>query len=136
MAEIYLNYAECELQLGNTNEALTYINKVRTRALMPAATASDDVWSVYYYESKIELMFEGSRFFDLRRWKQMGDIYSQAHWPTGIGVYKYKDGTIIYTHNASNYMQQRHFKDPQSYWFPIPRYELNKCPNLDPAPYE
>lgn len=136
LSEIYLNYAECELQLGNTNEALTYINKVRTRALMPAATVSDDLWSVYYYERKIELMFEGHRFFDLRRWKQMGDIYAQTHWPTGIEIYKFKDGTKIYTHNATNYIQQRHFKDPQAYWFPIPRYELNKCPNLDATPYE
>lgn len=134
LAEIYLNYAECEIELGNNAVALEYINKVRTRALMPAATGKD-IRSEYKYERKIELMFEGQRFFDLRRWKEMPNIYSSSNWPTGIAIYKYKDGIKVYTHNTE-YLQERKFKDSQSYWFPVPRYELNKCPNLDAAPYE
>lgn len=38
LAEFYLNYAECQIELGNDNEALSYINKTRTRALLPALT--------------------------------------------------------------------------------------------------
>ena len=30
LSEIYLNYAECQIELGNNLEALEYINKVRT----------------------------------------------------------------------------------------------------------
>lgn len=134
LSEIYLNYAECEIQLGNSDEALKYINLVRTRALLPAATGKD-IWSEYKYERKIELLFEGQRFFDLRRWKEMPEIYSQKNWPTGIVTYKFKDGTKIYTHNTEP-LQERTFKESTSYWFPVPRYELNKCPNLDAAPYE
>ena len=134
LSEIYLNYAECEIQLGNNDEALKYINLVRTRALLPAATGKD-IWSEYKYERKIEPLFEGQRFFDLRRWKEMPEIYSQKNWPTGIVTYKFKDGTKIYTHNTEP-LQERTFKESTSYWFPVPRYELNKCPNLDAAPYE
>ena len=41
LSEIYLNYAECQIELGNNLEALEYINKVRTRALLPPATGED-----------------------------------------------------------------------------------------------
>lgn len=134
LSEIYLNYAECEIQLGNNDEALKYINYVRTRALQPAAEGKD-IWSEYKYERKIELLFEGQRFFDLRRWKEMPQVYASSNWPTGIITYKFKDGSKIYTHNTEA-LQERSFKEPSSYWFPVPRYELNKCPNLDAAPYE
>ena len=40
LSEIYLNYAECQIELGNNLEALEYINKVRTR-LLPPATGED-----------------------------------------------------------------------------------------------
>ena len=33
-------------------------------------------------------MFEGQRFFDLRRWKKMEETYSKEHWPTGLKIYK------------------------------------------------
>ena len=49
-------------------------------------------------------------------------------------IYKMKDGTMLYTHDET-VLQQRSFRDAM-YWMPVPRYELNKCPNLDGAPYE
>lgn len=41
LAEIYLNYAECQMELGNKAEALKYINLVRQRVGLPAATGKD-----------------------------------------------------------------------------------------------
>ena len=32
--------------------------------------------------------------------------------------------------------QQRNFDASKNYWWPIPRYELNKSTLLDAAPYE
>ena len=134
LAEFYLNYAECQIELGNKDEALKYINYIRNRALLPDALGTD-IRAEYEYERMIELMFEGQRFFDLRRWKKMETIYSQEYWPTGLKIYKLKDGTLLYQHNE-NPLQQRKFVSPQMYWMPVPRYELNKCPNLDGKPYE
>lgn len=134
LAEIYLNYAECQIELGNTSEALRYINLVRERVHLPKATGAN-LRAEYEYERKVELMFEGQRFFDLRRWKKMETTYSSANWPTGLKIYKMKDGTLLYSHNT-NALQQRKFVSPQMYWMPVPRYELNKCPNLDGRPYE
>lgn len=134
LAEVYLNYAECQIELGNNAEALIYINKVRNRALLPDATGKD-IRAEYEYERAVELMFEGQRFFDLRRWKKMENTYSQSHWPTGIKIYKLADGKKIYYHNTEP-VQQRAFDASKNYWWPIPRYELNKSKSLDAAPYK
>ncbi len=133
LAEIYLNYAECQIELGNKAEALKYINLVRQRVGLPAATGAD-LRAEYEYERRVELMFEGQRFFDLRRWKKMPEAYSGANLPTAMKIYKMKDGTLLYSHDETT-LQQRNFKEAM-YWMPVPRYELNKCPNLDGAPYE
>lgn len=133
LAEIYLNYAECQMELGNKDEALKYINLVRQRVGLPADTGKD-LRAEYEYERRVELMFEGQRFFDLRRWKKMPEAYSGANLPTAMKIYKMKNGTLLYSHDET-VLQQRNFKDAM-YWMPVPRYELNKCPNLDGAPYE
>lgn len=134
LGEIYLNYAECMIELGNNGEALKYINLIRNRVNLPDATGSN-IRKEYEYERKIELMFEGQRFFDLRRWQRMEETYAKENWPTGLKIYKLKDGTMLYTHNEGA-LQQRKFIAPQMYWMPVPRYELDKCPNLDGKPYE
>lgn len=133
LSEIYLNYAECQMELGNKDEALKYINLVRQRVHLPAATGAD-LRTEYEYERRAELMFEGQRFFDLRRWKKMPEVYSGDNLPTAMKIYKMKDGTLLYSHDKT-VLQQRNFRDAM-YWMPVPRYELNKCPNLDGAPYE
>lgn len=133
LAEFYLNYAECQIELGNDAEALKYINLIRSRAHLPNATGKD-IRKEYEYERKVELMFEGQRFFDLRRWKRMEEAYSEANWPTSMKIYKVADGTLYYMHNTTP-LQMRAFRE-EMYWMPIPRYELNKCPNLDGLPYE
>lgn len=133
LSEIYLNYAECQMELGNKDEALKYINLVRQRVHLPAATGVD-LHAEYEYERRAELMFEGQRFFDLRRWKKMPEVYSGDNLPTAMKIYKMKDGTLLYSHDKT-VLQQRNFRDAM-YWMPVPRYELNKCPNLDGAPYE
>lgn len=133
LAEIYLNYAECQMELGNKDEALKYINLVRQRVHLPAATGAD-LRSEYEYERRVELMFEGQRFFDLRHWKKMTEAYSDTNLPRAMKIYKMKNGTLLYSHDVT-VLQRRNFRDAM-YWMPVPRYELLKCPNLDGAPYE
>lgn len=90
--------------------------------------------NVYEQERAVELMFEGQRFFDLRRWKRMEEAYAAENCPTAMKIYKLADGTLLYTHNTT-VLQQRNFREAM-YWMPVPRYELNKCPQLDGLPYE
>jgi hypothetical protein len=62
-------YAEAENELGQTATAESYLNMVRSRAGLTAYTGStqDDLRQKIYKERRVELAFEGERWFDLVR---------------------------------------------------------------------
>lgn len=132
LAEFYLNYAECQIELGNNAEALKYINMVRERSLMPPATGAN-IRADYEYERLVELVFEGQRWFDIRRWKTAEELYKTPL--LGMDIKKYADGSKKYVIKDTP-IETRNFYAPRNYWMPIPRSELRKAPQLDPAPYE
>ena len=132
MAEFYLNYAECQIELGNNAEALKYINMVRERALMPPATGAD-IRAEYEYERQIELVFEGQRWFDIRRWMTAESVINnEPIW--GLRIRRFKDGSKSYTVKPE-VIQERRFVAPENYWVPIPRSELNRTRHIDALPY-
>lgn len=66
-AETLLNYAEAAFELGKTNEALEAINQIRDRAgIAPLKSIDRDK---IRHERKVELAFEGHRYWDVRRWR-------------------------------------------------------------------
>lgn len=67
LGEMYLNLAEAAIELGKTTEALAAVNAIRQRAGIASLT-SVDVQKVRH-ERKVELAFEGHRFWDMRRWR-------------------------------------------------------------------
>lgn len=152
LSEIYLNYAECQIELGNNAEALTYINKIRNRALLPDATGAD-IRAEYEYERQMELLFEGQRFFDIRRWKILDKVYAEPlHYVRITNLGEDENGNRKKSYTCDMYdwvwddaagdwvwdfkLKQRRYAGEKHYWLPIPRWELNKCPDLDPAPYQ
>ena len=74
-AEIVLNRAEANAKLGNAAAALTDVNAIRTRAGIPAEGmfetgkmhGYDNVLDVVLDERRMELAFEGHRYFDVYR---------------------------------------------------------------------
>ena len=66
--------SEAAIQLGNNADATTYINMVRTRARMcgggvgPADLSGTITMAQLIHERRIELAFEGLRYFDMVRW--------------------------------------------------------------------
>ena len=66
-AEILLNQAEAALELGQTQVALDAVNKIRARAGI--ALLSDINIEKIRHERKVELAFEGHRYWDVRRWR-------------------------------------------------------------------
>ncbi|MGN6615412.1 MAG: RagB/SusD family nutrient uptake outer membrane protein, partial [Candidatus Nitrosocosmicus sp.] len=83
-AEVLLTYAEAQLELGDVAEATKYVNMIRERAGL-----KDFVGPVtmdeYRHERRIELAFEGNRYWDLKRWRVFADIFNNknfyALWP-------------------------------------------------------
>lgn len=89
LGEVYLNYAEACAELGELEEAITYMNYIRSRAGLPeyAVSASDNstdargkervslpaydqetVLKAIYRERILELAYESKHYFDVRRW--------------------------------------------------------------------
>lgn len=66
-AEILLNYAEAAFETGNSGDALIAINKIRTRAGI--AGLNNITRENIRHERKVELAFEGHRYWDIRRWR-------------------------------------------------------------------
>lgn len=66
MAEVYLIAAEADIYLGNTGEALTYINKIRNRAGAEPLTETPTIRTVLDERGR-ELCGEYDRFYDLKR---------------------------------------------------------------------
>ncbi len=71
VSELYLNRAEAIFNIGGREaEVLKDLNTIRTRAGLPARTATLTGAALYdeiLKQRRIELAFEGHRFFDLKR---------------------------------------------------------------------
>lgn len=86
LADVILLYAEALNESGNAAGALTELNKIRTRAGLEDSTASSqaEIRTAIANERRLELAFEGQRWFDLVRTgtvdAEMGEaINSQYH---------------------------------------------------------
>ncbi|MEB2778804.1 RagB/SusD family nutrient uptake outer membrane protein [Algoriphagus sp. C2-6-M1] len=67
--EAVLNYVEASLELGQEDEARTWLNKIRFRVGQPAITESgDELVARYRNERRIEMSYEEQRYHDTRRW--------------------------------------------------------------------
>lgn len=78
LAEIYLNLAEAQCALGQLDAAIAALNVVRLRAQQPDITlvsgfekSQDFLMQRIRNERRVELCFEGHRFYDQRRWKSL-----------------------------------------------------------------
>jgi starch-binding outer membrane protein, SusD/RagB family len=94
MAEFYLNYAECQIRLGDEGEARTAINAVRRRVGMPDILDSETGATLvarYRNERRVELAMEDLRFDDVRRWMIGGETIGQP----AMGVDIYKNGNVM-----------------------------------------
>lgn len=70
LGEIYLLHAEALAETGDLAGATSYVNKIRTRAGLKEVsvpTSKDAAIDVILHERRLELAFEGFRFFDLLR---------------------------------------------------------------------
>jgi len=68
-ADVLLKKAEALNELGQTSDAATFINKVRTRAGLPnlSGLSQAEMREAIIHERRMELAFEGHRWFDILR---------------------------------------------------------------------
>ncbi|AXY78025.1 RagB/SusD family nutrient uptake outer membrane protein [Paraflavitalea soli] len=124
-AEVLLNYAEAMYNaygaagdpLGYGMTALQAINRVRTRATMPALT--DLSTDALVHERRVELGFEGHRWWDLRRWKK-GALLANPIRSISITL---NGANFVYTPTK---LEDRVFDQSKMNWYPIPQAEITK----------
>lgn len=127
-AEILFNYAEACLELGDIPTATTYINIIRNRAGLPNFTG--DITEALRHERKVELFAEGFRWYDIRRWKIMPQVFV----PCGGGVdiietYKVATGERTTTWQLISAQVPNKWVESM-YWIPIQTDELKRAPQL------
>ena len=90
LADLYLLYAEALNETGQTAQALPWIDRVRARAGLQGVAESWSQFSriankpntqeglrdIIHDERMIELVFEGHRFWDVRRWKRGIELFN------------------------------------------------------------
>jgi hypothetical protein len=123
--EILLNYAEACIELGQEDEAKTYLNMLRDRAGMPDITESGQALvDKYRNERRIELAFEQHRYFDVRRWMIAPQALGRN--ANGIVIQDPLAGPVTYSRNK---IQDRAWND-KMYFLPILQDELNRNSEL------
>ena len=116
-----MNYAEAKFEIGDQEIAREVINEIRARVNMPPITSEgDELRQKIRHERRIELAFEGHRFFDIRRWKILEEISNKNI--LGIHIEKNADGTKNYEIRqvAPVAYYERHYR------LPIPRTEIDR----------
>ena len=133
--EILLNYAEAMVNAFDnpdyidsefTMSAKQAVNTLRARSGvdMPGFTETnkDEFIARLKNERRVELAFEGHRFWDVRRWMDLDstkDIY-------GVSIERGTDGTFTYTRE----LVATHVVDDRMYFYPISNEEMYKNNNL------
>lgn len=98
LADVYLMYCEAVNEVsGPSSELVGLINKIRKRGNLPAlanqkSANKDEFFKAIEQERIIELIAEGHRPFDIRRWRKVEEIWGA---PGGPGIVMYN------THNVS-----------------------------------
>lgn len=95
-AELLLNIAECYAAKGDITNAVNYLVKVRQRVFPSSASANNygigtpatkyAAIEACLYERRVELAYEGKRFWDLQRWMLYSDDAAAGNTCTKLGV--------------------------------------------------
>ena len=127
-----MNYAEAMYEWQGSADATTVdcplsaraaLNQVRTSAGMPSVTASgEDFREKVRNERRVELAFEGHRFFDIRRWKIAGDDAVRNIY--GVQITQSGD-----SYSYQRVLLENRYWDDKMYLYPFPQNEVYMNPS-------
>ena len=128
LSELYLNYAEALNEYDNGNaDIVKYLNKIRKRNTVdmpeiPSGLNQAAMREKIRNERRVELAFEGHRFWDVRRWKELdktAEIYGVKVVKDGAGGFKY-----------TKFLYEKRPISDKMYFYPIPDTERYNNNNL------
>lgn len=114
--DVVLMAAEAALKTGDATKARNYVNDIRKRARNGAATGIPSNYVAVTFddivkERRLELAMEGSRFFDLVRWKKAASLLDNQSLQT-------------YLNGKPQTGLKSVFQEGKNEFFPIPAVEL------------
>lgn len=138
LADLYLLYAEALNETGKQSESLKYVNLIRSRAGLSSVeeswtlhainpskfTTKNGLRSILHQERLIELSFEASRFWDLRRWKEAESILNAPIMGWDVSG---RDNATYYRRLL---LFNQTFISPRDYFWPIKENNILVNPNL------
>jgi len=132
LGEIYLNFAEAAFELAKPADALDAVNKIRERAGIKELTTI--TLEKIRHERKVELAFEGHRFWDMKRWRiahldvkdgGLNGFRGSALYPW----YNVADGKYTFEKSSKTPKQTRIFLE-KNYYTKINANDMNSNPKL------
>nr|WP_255695684.1 RagB/SusD family nutrient uptake outer membrane protein [Rhodohalobacter sp. 614A] len=145
-AEVLLSYLESMLESGQpiTQNLLDEtINKIRTREAVnmpPVTTTSvDELREIVRKERRVELAFEGLRFFDLLRWGIAAETLTGKFYGIQLTIDPDIISTGFYNEFEINneglfFYRSKAFIEGVNEKWPIPQSEIDINPNLEQNP--
>ena len=110
---------------------LEYINKIRTRAGLISATSLTK--ELVRRERRVELAFEGLRYFDIKRWDLGPAVMNGPYYGSRKGSVDPQTGKVTWE-NEYILVENRTFYPARKYLLPIPQSELDVNPNMSQNP--
>lgn len=121
LGEIYLLHAEALAMTGDLENAAAYVNKTRNRAGLAnlpnsAKSSQASMLQAVLDERRLELAFEGFRFFDLARHDMIKEVHDAMSDPSSSSY--------------DSYWQTRTPLTDETILFPVPQDAIDKNSNL------
>lgn len=134
LAEMYLIYAEASLKTGQgQDKALQYINAIRARKSVEMPPVAQLTESIVRNERRVELAFEGLRYFDIKRWDIGSTALNGKVYGTRQGTVDHATGKVTWSGDRI-VAEERVFKAERKYLLPIPQSEIDLNSNMKQNP--
>jgi len=140
LSEVYMDYIEACIELGELDEAKTYLNENRKNLGLPAVTTNSqaELRTVYQNERRKDFFFEEHRYWDSRRWliaqdapglHKLEGIRVLASLKPGVGAqgqYEHDETRWDYKYEVVTVNQEPRDFPEKCYFLPFHRDELNR----------
>lgn len=144
LTEIYYDYIEACIELGELDEAQEYLNNIRNSVNLPPVTTTnkDELRRIYQNERRLDFYFEEHRYWDVRRWmvaptapglNSLKGMRVIGMLKPGVGKqnkYQYDESKWNYTYTPITLTQENRKWVDKCYYLPIHRDEMNRNKNL------
>ena len=137
LGEMLLTFAEAAIENNEiTEEVYSALDKLRIRAGMPVVdraiyNTQESLRELVRRERRVELAFEGLRYYDIKRWNIGSDVIPGPLYGTRTGSVDPITGEVtLNPENTRLVLEERVFLPSRNYLLPIPQAEMDANPNM------